>query len=167
MGRNDCNINNRNQHAFAAFTTIAAHTADFINCAGLDPSIRGESIAATSSADISRAIICFQYVERIKSELIIAAKLVDRLNELEGDELKGAAKMYAFFLEALQGEINIAYNVLEMKDFETARGKVEEATNKADSNQYEETIRLISEAISHIASSGQWAMQTLKNGGFL
>ena len=75
--------------------------------------------------------------------------------------------MYSFFLEALQGEINIAYNVLEMKDFETARGKVEEATNKADSNQYEETIRLISEAISHVASSGQWAMQTLKNGGFL
>jgi hypothetical protein len=75
--------------------------------------------------------------------------------------------MYSFFLEALLGEINIAYNVLEMKDFETARGKVEEAINKADSNQYEETIRLISEAISHVASSGQWAMQTLKDGGFL
>jgi hypothetical protein len=75
--------------------------------------------------------------------------------------------MYSFFLEVLQGEINIAYNVLEMKDFETARGKVEEAANKADSNQYDEAIRLISEAISHVASSGQWAMQTLKDGGFL
>jgi hypothetical protein len=75
--------------------------------------------------------------------------------------------MYSFFLEALLGEINIAYNVLEMKDFETARGKVEEAINKADSNQYDEAIRLISEAISHVASSGQWAMQTLKDGGFL
>jgi len=127
----------------------------------------GGNIAAASNAEISKAIICFQYVERIKSELIIAAKLVDRLNELNGDELVGAAKMYSFFLEALQGEINIAYNVLEMKDFETARGKVEEATSKAHSNQYEETIRLISEAISHIASSGQWAMQTLKNNGFL
>ena len=89
------------------------------------------------------------------------------MSELSGDELTGAAKIYSFFLEAIQGEINIAYNVLGMKDFETARAKVEEATNKAHFNQYEETIRLISEAISHVASSGQWAMQTLKNNGFL
>jgi len=102
-------------------------------------------------------------VERIKSELIIAAKLLDRLGELNGDELTGAAKMYSFFLEALEGEINIAYNVLGRKDFETAGAKVREAADKAHFNQYEEAVKLISEAISHVASSGQWAMQKLKN----
>ncbi len=75
--------------------------------------------------------------------------------------------MYSFFLEALQGEISIAYNVLEMEDFEKASRKVEEAINRVRSNQYEEAIRLISEAISHVASSGQQAMQTLKNNNLL
>ncbi len=117
-------------------------------------------------SNIGKAIICFQYVERIKSELIIASKMIDRLTELDGDELTGAAKMYSFFLEALQGEINIAFNVLGMKEFEAAGAKVEEAATKAHYNQYEEAVKLISEAISNVASSGQWAMQTLKNNGF-
>jgi len=106
-------------------------------------------------------------VERIKSELIIAAKLLDRLGELNGDELTGASKIYSFFLEALAGEINIAYNVLGIKEFETAGAKVEVAADKAHFNQYEEAMKLISEAISHVASSGQWAMQTLKNNNLL
>jgi hypothetical protein len=106
-------------------------------------------------------------VERIKSELIIAAKMLDRLTELNGDELVGASKMYSFFLEALDGEINIAYNIVGLKDFETAGAKVREAADKAHFNQYEDAMRLLSEAISHVASSGQWAMQTLKNGNLL
>ena len=106
-------------------------------------------------------------MERIKSELIIASKMIDRLSELNGEELTGASKLYSFFLEALEGEINIAYNVLGMKEFETARAKVKEAADKAHFNQYEEAIKLISEAISHVASSGQWSMQTLKSRNLL
>lgn len=117
--------------------------------------------------DLSKAIVCFQYVERIKSELIIAAKMLDRLGELSGDELAGACKMYSFFLEALEGEINIAFNVLGMKEFETASVKVGEAGDRAHFNEFEEAMKLISEAISNVASSGQWAMQVLKNNGLL
>lgn len=93
--------------------------------------------------------------------------MLDRLNELGGDELKGACKLFSFFLTALEGEINIAHNVLGMKDFEQASSKVREATDKADQGQYEDAMRLLSEAISHVASSGQWAMQTLKDRSLL
>ena len=106
-------------------------------------------------------------MERVKSELIIAAKMLDRLNELSGDELEGASKLYSFFLMALEGEINIAYNVLGMKEFEMAAAKVREATDKAHLNLYEDALKLLSEAISQVASSGQWAMQTLKNHDLL
>ena len=106
-------------------------------------------------------------MERIKSELIIAAKMLDRLGELNGDELTGASKIYSFFLEALQGEINIAYNVLGIKEFETAGAKVKEVSDKTNYTQYEEAMKLISEAISNVASSGQWAMQILKNNNLL
>jgi len=106
-------------------------------------------------------------VERVKSELIIAAKMIERLGELTGDELKGASKLYAFFLMALESEINIAYNVLERAEFETAGAKVREAAEKAGLNQYDEAIKLLSEAISHVASSGHWTMQTLKDHNLL
>ena len=109
----------------------------------------------------------FQYVERVKSELIVAAKMLDRLNELSGDELNGASKLYSFFLMALEGEINIAYNALGMKDFETAAARVREASDKAQLRQYDEAMKLLSDAISQVASSGQWAMQTLKNHNLL
>ncbi len=93
--------------------------------------------------------------------------MIDRLNELSGDELEGASKLYSFFLRALEGEINIAYNVLEMKEFEMAAAKVRAATDKAHLHQYDEAIKLLSEAISQVSSSGQWAMQTLKNHNLL
>ena len=106
-------------------------------------------------------------MERVKSELIIASKLLDRLGELNGDELIGASKIFSSFLEALEGETNIAYNVSGMKDFETASARVREAADRVHFNQYEEAMKLISEAISHVASSGQWAMQTLKDHSLL
>ena len=126
-----------------------------------------KNITEKFSNEVGRAIVAFQYVERIKSELIIAAKLLDRLGELSGDELVGASKIYSFFLEALEGEINIAYNVTGMKNFEAASARVREAADKAHFNQYDEAVKLISEAISHVASSGQRAMQVLKEKGFL
>lgn len=122
-----------------------------------------KAIIEKINTEIEKAIICFQYVERVKSELIIAAKLLDRLGELSGDELIGASKIFSSFLEALHGETNIAYNVSGMKDFETASTKVMEAVELVHFNQYEEAMKLISEAISHVASSGQWAMQTLED----
>jgi len=93
--------------------------------------------------------------------------MLDQLVQLSGNELNGASKLYSFFLTALEGEINIAYNVLGMKEFEVAAEKVREATDKARLNQYDDAMKLLSEAISQVASSGQWAMQTLKNHNLL
>lgn len=126
-----------------------------------------KTISERFSRNIDKAIVGFQYVERVKSELIVATKMLDRLSELSGDELKGATKLYSLFLEALEGEIRIAYNVLVMKEFETAAAKVREVAEKVQLEQYNEAMKLLSEAISQVASSGQWAMQTLKDNGFL
>jgi len=116
---------------------------------------------------VGKAIVGFQYAECIKSELIIAAKMIDSLSELAGDELKGASKLYSFFLTALEGETNIALNVVGRTEFETAASKIGEAAEKIGLGQYGEAMKLLSEAISHVASTGQWAMQTLKNNHLL
>jgi len=93
--------------------------------------------------------------------------MLDRLSELSGDELNGACKLYLFFLTTLEGEINIALNVLGMKEFETAAEKVRAAMDKAQLNQYDESMKLLSEAISQTASTGQWSMQILKDHNLL
>jgi hypothetical protein len=106
-------------------------------------------------------------VERVKSELIIAARLVEYVIELKGDEQNGASKLFRWYLESLLGEINIAHNIVGRDDFQKTGEKVTAAIEKAKEGLLEETIRLISEAISAVASSGQWSMQILKDGGFL
>lgn len=120
-----------------------------------------------SIPEVKRAIVCFQYAERIKSELILAAKLLERISALSGDELSGASKLYSFFLEALEGEINIARNVLGLEDFKKAGRKVGEAADKAHYLQYEEAMSLLSDAMSSITTSGQKAAEVLKEKGLL
>ena len=116
---------------------------------------------------MGKAVVCFQYVERIKSELIIAAKLLDFIIELKGDEQSGANKLFRWYMDAVLGEINIAHNVVGRQDFLQASEKVQAAIEKTQQTRFEEAIRQVSEAISSVASSGQWAMQILKDNGFL
>lgn len=117
--------------------------------------------------DVSRAIVCFQHVERIKSELILAARMLDGIRRMSGDDLTGASKMLSIFLEGLEGEINIAYNVLRMSEFKRAGLKVREAINSTRHNLYDEAMQRISEAISAVTTGGQWALQLLKDKNLL
>jgi len=86
---------------------------------------------------------------------------------MKGDEKSGANKLFRWYLDALLGEINIAHNVIGRQDFLQAGEKVTAAVEKAQQGLFEEAIRQVSEAISSVASSGQWAMQALKENGFL
>jgi len=113
--------------------------------------------------DTRKAIICFQYVERIKSELIIATKLLQKLDELEGDELAGAEKLMLSFLDALVGEVNIAHGVLGLQNFEQARTKILEAKELVRLHEYLEATSRLSGAISSVTTTGQRVMQMLKD----
>ncbi len=120
-----------------------------------------------SSFDTKKAIVCFQYVERIKSELIIAVKLLEKLTELNGDELSGAEKIMLSFLDALAGEITIAHGVLGLRNFEEAREKILDATAKTSSQDYLGATNGIANAISSITTSGSRTMQMLKEKNLL
>lgn len=116
---------------------------------------------------IREAIICFQFSERLKSELIIAAKLLGTVEGLKGDELQGAKKLMKSLLDALGGEINMASNILKLQDFNEGSLRVQEAWEKISKDEFLGATRCIAEAISSITTSGQRAMQTLKQEGLL
>jgi len=106
-------------------------------------------------------------VERIKSELIIAAKLLEFIIELKGDEQSGANKLFTQYLNGVLGEVNLAYNVIGRQDFLQTSEKVTAALEKVHQGRFEDAIRQVSEAISAVASSGQWSMQVLKDNNLL
>jgi len=99
--------------------------------------------------------------------LIIASKLLEKLNELKGDELAGAEKMMLSFLDALAGEITIAHGVLGLRNFEEARKKILDATGKIWSKDYLGATNNISKAISSITTSGSRVMGMLKEKNLL
>jgi len=113
------------------------------------------------------AVICFQYAERIKSELIIATKLLEQLETLKDSELEGAKKLMFSFLGALESEIKMAKSVSGQKNFDEIATKVWEATERTRLNDYEEAFRCLSEAISATTTSGQSALKLLKDNGIL
>ncbi|MFQ5758179.1 MAG: hypothetical protein ACE5IF_00720 [Candidatus Bathyarchaeia archaeon] len=119
------------------------------------------------ASDAREAIISFQFSERIKSELIIAARLLGEISELKRDELAGGKKMLLSFLGALLGEVNLANSILKEQNFREAGVKVEEAVERVSSDEYLEATRCVSEATSRVTTSGGRAMQMLKQKGLL
>ena len=129
--------------------------------------VEGDLIKEKGSSDVREAIICFQFSERIKSELIIAARLLRKTDELESDELSGGKRILLSFLEALLGEINLANNILRQQNIREASLKVEGAVERVRSDEYSEATKHVSEAISCITTSGQYAMEILKQKGLM
>ena len=118
------------------------------------------------TADVKKAIVCFEYVERVKSELMIAAKLLDVIDALKDDQAVGAQKIMSSFLSAIQAEIGMAQNILGLKNFEEADKKISEADQKMRENKSQDAVRSISEAITRVTTRGQEALETLRENCF-
>lgn len=117
--------------------------------------------------DIKEAIISFHYAERIKSELIIAAKLIDHVGFMSDEERSGAEKLLLFFLQVLLGEILIARNASGMNAMEEARLNLEESIRRVRLKDYDKAVRMISSAITSATTGGEKAAVMLKERGLI
>ena len=119
------------------------------------------------SYEIQSAILCYQYAERIKSELIIATKLLEALTGLKDDELFGAEKLMSRFLDALLSEMETAYDVTRLRCFRDASLKVMETSGRINLHEYSKANNCLSESTSFVNSCAQQAFQLLKGKGYL
>ena len=117
--------------------------------------------------DVKDAVISFQYAERIKSGLIIASELVDEVAAMDYEERKGARKLLIHFMNALLGEIRIAYNASKLNFFKEAGLIFEEVIENIRSEKYEEALRSISYAVSSATTGGEIAANILKENEML
>ncbi|MFQ6037999.1 MAG: hypothetical protein ACE5LV_05205 [Candidatus Aminicenantales bacterium] len=117
--------------------------------------------------DIRKTVLVYQYSERIKSELIIALKLMTRLASISGTELQGAEKLMASYLESVVAEIRMARNIEESEPVLKAEKKTSEAREKLVFFTHEEATQRLREALVAITTSCQRAMEALEKKNIL
>ncbi|MGB9676023.1 MAG: hypothetical protein ACPL0C_02410 [Candidatus Bathyarchaeales archaeon] len=117
--------------------------------------------------EVKKALTVFHYAEKIKSNLILAAKLLESLGNMKQEELAGAEKMFAAYLNAFISEVNIAANASGVKEFRDVSAKLDEAAEQTLRHEYSAAMKLISEAISITTTSGSGAAEVLKENNLI
>lgn len=94
------------------------------------------------------AILDFQYSEKMKSGLIIAAGLLGQLDSLDDRDRAGGVKVLTWYFEGLLREIHIGNNVLGLGHYSELERKVTEVIGRIQLSQFGEAQYSLSEAIS-------------------
>ena len=113
-------------------------------------------------SETKKAIIAFHYAEKIKSNLIITANLLEVLNDIKNEEIAGAEKLLVAYLNALIQEVSIAANASEVEGFQNVNAKLTEIINNIKQHNYANVMAFVSEAISITTTNGNKAAETLK-----
>ncbi|MEM3783966.1 MAG: hypothetical protein QXY88_02900 [Candidatus Bathyarchaeia archaeon] len=114
-------------------------------------------------SEVKKAVMVFNYAEKIKTSLIVASSLLEFLGDMkEAAEAAGAEKLLVAYFSALILETNIAANASQIKRFRDIASKLEEAAEQIKQHNYGNVQRLVSEAISMATTNGNWAAQMLK-----
>lgn len=111
--------------------------------------------------DTRKLIMTYQFSERLKSELIIASRLLATMDTIEADQETGAEKMMVAYLEALLVEIRIAQHIDKSMNVIGAEKKIMETIGKIKLKKGSEINRCLSDAISLITTSCQRSMEAL------
>ncbi len=112
--------------------------------------------------DTRKAILSYQYSERMKSGLIIGTQLLEQLSSLKSEEeLSGAKKVLVWYIEGLIRELRIAENVLGPGEYGNLERKLMELIGRIQMSQFEEAYRSFSESLSLVTTSCQSSMTYL------
>lgn len=112
--------------------------------------------------DTRKAILSYQYSERMKSGLIIGTQLLEQLFSLKSEEeFSGAKKLLVCYIEGLIRELRIAENVLGKTEYGDLERKLMELIGRIQLSQYEEAQRSFSESLSLVTTSCQNSMTYL------
>ena len=118
-------------------------------------------------SEIKKAVVCFLYTERIKSDLILATSLLETLNSMGDKDIVGAEKLMVAFFNALIGEVNIAANASGVKGFKEVTVKLENAVQQIKQHNPVNATKLVSGVISIATTNGHQAAQALRKKAFI
>jgi hypothetical protein len=125
----------------------------------VQPIFRLREIELSKTKDV---IAHFVYAEKFKSDLILTASLLEVLKDMTDEEIAGAEKLLITYLNALAREANIARNVSGVQSFRDASLKIDKVVEQVKLHSYADAVKLVSEAISLVTTSGHQAAHALK-----
>jgi hypothetical protein len=125
----------------------------------MQPIFRLREIELSKTKDM---IAHFVYAEKLKSDLILTASLLEVLKDMTDEEIAGAEKLLIAYLNALTGEANIARNVSGVRSFQDVSLKINMVVEQVKQHNYADAVKLVSEAISLVTTSGHQAAYALK-----
>jgi predicted metallo-beta-lactamase superfamily hydrolase len=111
-------------------------------------------------------VLLLQYSEKIKSELIIAMKMLHLTKEVEEDEVKGANRMLTEFFDALAVEVRIAYNVTKDERFREVEDGIYEVMELIGSD-FDSAAEKISMVMTRVTTCADEAYRGLIDQGIL
>ena len=103
------------------------------------------------------SINLLKHSERIKSELIVASKLLVLLDEFQDQEYNGALKMLENYFHALEGEIGIAFNSTKDPRFR----EILDLISRVNPADYDASMDKIAKAVSITTTVANEAYQNL------
>ena len=112
--------------------------------------------------EVRKAIVIFHYAEKIKSNLILTASLLEVLSGMRDEKIAGAEKLMVAYFNALIREVNIAANASRIEGFRDVSAKLEKAIMQTEQHNYASAVKLVSEAISIATTNANQAAETLK-----
>lgn len=88
--------------------------------------------------------------------------MLEVLDTLDNDKISGGERLMTAYFNALIREVNIAVNASKAQNFSKVRDKLEEALEQTKQHNYNDAIKLVSEAISLTTTGGSQAAEILK-----
>jgi hypothetical protein len=119
------------------------------------------------SMDQKAAIRNYQFAERTKSELLIASKLVVSVVSYPEKEKSGGRRMLIDLLDAVRGEINVAYHTTQDPEFQKAMNHLSDAISLVESDQYGIASEKIAMSVSAATTAAQTSWQVLSDHGLI
>jgi hypothetical protein len=113
------------------------------------------------------AILLFHFADRLKSELLIASKLLTSLLQLKGQEQEGGKRLFLDYFRALEGEMGLGIALINDQDMVRVRTVLTGLTGMVDSNMFNEVQEHLTWIISTMTTYAQRAMEFLMKGKLL
>jgi hypothetical protein len=107
------------------------------------------------------AILLFHFADRLKSELLIASKLLTSLLQLKGQEQEGGKRLFLDYFRALEGEMGLGIALINDQDMIRVRTVLTGLTGMIDSNMFNEVQEHLTWIISTMTTYAQRAMEFL------
>ena len=108
------------------------------------------------------AILGLMMGERIKASLIVGNNLLQVMDGMSGEELRGALNLFSVYLRMIQNEVSLADRVSPQKEWEEIQKSLETGVVMVDSGVVFETSHHLTEALTRATTISNRTMTFLQ-----